>query len=104
MPVKLQIRRDTASNWSSANPTLAAGEIGLDTTNGLMKVGDGSTVWNSLRYAAAKAPSYTVAGVPSASTLGAGSTIYVSDESGGAVLAFSDGTDWRRVTDRAVIS
>jgi hypothetical protein len=46
--------------------------------------------------------SYTVSGVPSAST--AGRVIYVSDESGGAVLAFSDGTNWRRVTDRAVIS
>ena len=30
--------------------------------------------------------------------------IYVSDESGGAVPAFSDGSDWRRVSDRAVIS
>ncbi len=46
--------------------------------------------------------SYTVAGVPSASV--AGRQIYVSDESGGAVLAFSDGTNWRRVTDRAIIS
>ena len=51
-----------------------------------------------------KLPSYTVAGVPSASTYGAGSMIYVSDESGGAVPAFSDGTNWRRVTDRAVVS
>lgn len=48
--------------------------------------------------------SYTVATVPSASTRGAGSLIYVSNESGGAVLAFSDGTNWRRVTDRAIIS
>lgn len=48
--------------------------------------------------------SYTVAGVPSASTHGAGAMIYVSDETGGAVVAFSDGTDWRRVTDRAVIA
>jgi len=52
----------------------------------------------------AKVGSYTVAGVPSASTAGAGAIIYVSDETGGAVLAFSDGTDWRRVTDRAVIA
>jgi hypothetical protein len=51
-----------------------------------------------------KAPSYTVAGVPSASTKGAGAMIYVSNETGGAVLAFSDGTAWRRVTDRAVIA
>ena len=47
--------------------------------------------------------SYTVATVPAAS-VGAGATIYVSDESGGAVLAYSDGTNWRRVTDRAIIS
>ncbi|MEX0344947.1 MAG: DUF2793 domain-containing protein [Rhizobiaceae bacterium] len=47
--------------------------------------------------------SYTVAGVPSASDSGAGSIIFVSDETGGAVLAFSDGTNWRRVTDRVVI-
>lgn len=47
---------------------------------------------------------YTVATVPSASAAGAGSLIYVADESGGAVPAFSDATVWRRVTDRAVIS
>lgn len=46
--------------------------------------------------------SYTVATLPSVSP--AGQMIYVSDESGGAVPAFSDGTDWRRVTDRAVVS
>ncbi len=53
---------------------------------------------------AVKVKSYTVAGVPSASANGAGAIIFVSNESGGAVLAFSDGTNWRRVTDRAVIS
>jgi len=47
--------------------------------------------------------SYTVAGVPVAGA-GAGQMIFVSDESGGPTLAFSDGTDWRRVADRAVIS
>ena len=51
-----------------------------------------------------RVPSYTVAGVPSASTSGAGAMIYVSNEAGGAVLAFSDATNWRRVTDRAIIS
>lgn len=47
--------------------------------------------------------SYTVATVPSAATYPRG-LIYVSDEAGGAIVAFSTGTDWRRVTDRAVIS
>jgi hypothetical protein len=47
-------------------------------------------------------PSYTVAGVPSASP--AAQIAYISNETGGAVLAFSDGTNWRRVTDRAIVS
>ena len=46
---------------------------------------------------------YTVAGLPSAST-NQGAIIFVLDETGGAVPAFSDGTDWRRVTDRAIVS
>jgi hypothetical protein len=53
---------------------------------------------------AVKVKSFTVAGVPSASGHGAGAMIYVSNESGGGVLAFSDGANWRRVTDRAIIS
>lgn len=48
-------------------------------------------------------PSYTVATLPSAATYVRG-LIYVSNEAGGAVPAFSDGTNWRRVTDRAVVS
>lgn len=52
----------------------------------------------------ARVGGYTVAALPSAATAGAGAIIHVSDEAGGAVLAFSDGTSWRRVTDRAVVS
>ena len=47
-------------------------------------------------------PSYKVADVPAA--LQAGQMIYVTNEAGGAVPAFSDGTNWRRVTDRVVVS
>ena len=43
-------RRDTAANWTAANPTLLAGEIGIESDTGYWKVGDGSTVWNSLAY------------------------------------------------------
>lgn len=53
---------------------------------------------------APKYTSYTVGTVPSAATAGASALIYVSNESGGAVHAFSDGTNWRRVTDRNIIS
>lgn len=45
---------------------------------------------------------YKVVDLPDAS-LWEGGCVYVSDETGGAVLAYSDGSDWRRVTDRAVV-
>jgi hypothetical protein len=41
----VQIRRDTAAAWTSANPTLANGEQGYETDTANMKVGDGSTTW-----------------------------------------------------------
>ena len=46
--------------------------------------------------------SYIVAELPSAST--PAGWIFVTDEAGGAVPAFSDGTNWRRCTDRAIVS
>jgi hypothetical protein len=48
--VTIQLRRDTAANWTSASPTLAAGEFGYETDTGNFKIGDGSTAWNSLNY------------------------------------------------------
>jgi hypothetical protein len=51
MTSRLQNRRDTAANWTSNNPTLAAGEIGLETDTAKFKMGDGTTAWNSLAYA-----------------------------------------------------
>lgn len=49
------------------------------------------------------APSFTVATVPDA-TISEARMIYVSDESGGATIAFSDGVSWRRCQDRNIIS
>jgi hypothetical protein len=63
----------------------------------------GATSWGRLDHAAPlRLVSATVAALPSPAP--AGAMIYVIDESGGAVPAFSDGTAWRRVTDRAVVS
>lgn len=48
MAVIIQLRHDTAANWSSTNPILADGETGYDSTNNNFRVGDGVTAWNSL--------------------------------------------------------
>ena len=46
--VRIQVRRGTATQWSTTNPTLAAGEIGLETDTLKFKVGNGSSAWNSI--------------------------------------------------------
>tara|TARA_R110000772_G_scaffold31754_2_gene78064 strand:+ start:189 stop:1301 length:1113 start_codon:yes stop_codon:yes gene_type:complete len=48
----LQIRKDTESNWDSRNPVLLDGEIGLNTTTGDIKIGDGIKSWVKLDYIA----------------------------------------------------
>jgi hypothetical protein len=47
---QIQVRRGTASEWTSANPTLADGEWGYETDTNKVKIGDGSTAWTSLGY------------------------------------------------------
>ena len=50
MATKIQLRRDTAANWTSTNPTLSSGEIGFETNTGKFKIGNGSSVWSALDY------------------------------------------------------
>lgn len=50
MAQRIQLRRDTAANWTSVNPTLAQGECGLETDTEFLKFGDGTTAWTSLGY------------------------------------------------------
>ena len=46
--VTIKTRRGTSVQWSSANPVLEAGEPGYETDTGVLKIGDGSTKYNSL--------------------------------------------------------
>lgn len=52
MAVQIQLRRDTATNWTNNNPTLAEAELGIETDTDKIKVGDGTTAWTSLAYGA----------------------------------------------------
>jgi hypothetical protein len=51
MAIKLQLRRGTASEWSTTNPLLSEGELGLELDTGKFKVGNGTQNWNALVYA-----------------------------------------------------
>lgn len=91
---QIQVRRGTASQWTSANPTLAAGEWGLETDTLKTKIGNGSTAWTSLAYATGSVSISNVTGLgtgvatflatPSSSNLAAA----VTDETGTGALVF----------------
>jgi hypothetical protein len=57
MPVKTVIkhRNSAASVWTSTNPTLAVGEMGVESDTLKSKIGDGTTAWSSLAYTKAGA-------------------------------------------------
>ena len=50
MAVQIQLRNDQSANWTSVNPTLARGEIGIEIDTNKMKIGTGTTAWEDLPY------------------------------------------------------
>jgi hypothetical protein len=50
MATRMQQRRGTAAQWTSADPILAAGEIGFETDTSQFKIGDGTNHWSDLSY------------------------------------------------------
>jgi hypothetical protein len=64
--ITLKHKRQTASAIAASNPVLAAGEFGIETDTGRMKIGDGSTAWNSLAYAFSSAANLTGGTLPDA--------------------------------------
>lgn len=47
---QIKLRRDTAANFTSKNPVLAIGEPAYETDTKKLKIGDGTTAYNSLDY------------------------------------------------------
>lgn len=70
--VKIQVRRDTAANWTASNPVLAVGEPGLETDTGKVKYGDGVRNWSTLPYSSGVALGSSAP--PAAGTAAAGTS------------------------------
>ncbi len=95
---------DRLSVRVSADGTTFRPALKADPATGHVSVAQESAPVCALDVAGAvRVASYLKTALPSAGA-GAGQIVLVSDEAGGAVLAFSDGTDWRRVTDRAIVT
>lgn len=48
--IRIQLRNDTAENWTNANPVLLKGEMGVETDTGKTKIGNGTDHWKTLKY------------------------------------------------------
>jgi hypothetical protein len=80
--VRIQVRRGTASEWTTANPVLAAGEMGVETNTNKFKFGNGSSAWTALSYAASDSAAISEISqdaIDTALTMGAGLTKTYND-------------------------
>lgn len=84
---RIKLRRDVATAWAAANPVLLAGEVGFESDTRLLKIGDGTTVWNLLAY--------VVGGIDSLAEL---TDVDTTGRVDGSVLIY-DGTTARFVAD-----
>lgn len=89
MTVTIQLRRDTGANWTSANPILAEGEIGVNTDDLSYKIGDGATAWSGLTYrelTGAFGAALTLDAVANPSTPAAGTMALYAHSMGGRIM------------------
>jgi lysophospholipase L1-like esterase len=89
----IRIRRGTTSAWNAANPVLALGEQGYDTTTKQYKVGDGTTAWTSLAYST---PGHIAAGTVLANPSGVLANPVGVDAAGMRTLIGADAVVKRR--------
>jgi hypothetical protein len=94
---------DGADFGTVTEPVTLSDDLGLVTDAITSEADLGTLVTSGLIYPDQFVlPSYTTSTLPSAAV--AGAMIYVTNETGGPVPAFADGTNWRRVTDRAIVT
>ncbi len=95
---KIQLRNDTASNWTSANSVLLKGEMGIEIDTLKYKIGDGSTSYNDLEYASGSA---VVESTTDPTTSDSGydiGTLWLNASSGSIyILTSSDSVSWSKI-------
>ena len=91
MSTQIQLRRGLAAAWVSANPTLAEGELGLETDTLKIKIGDGTSTWIALGY-------YSTGQVTSVAGRTGAVVLNAADIAGLAASATIDTTDASNIT------
>ncbi|MCB1418006.1 MAG: DUF2793 domain-containing protein [Notoacmeibacter sp.] len=118
VPLPAQIDMLAAGDWSPANHgsymlfrTTPEGSTSASRAERMRitstgQIGIGTATPTCLLHVAgpARVGTFTVANAPGAAACGAGALIFVTNEAAGPVMAFSDGANWRRVTDRVIVT
>ena len=100
MAIQIQLRRGLAADWTSTNPTLAEGEVGVEKDTLKLKVGNGTTAWTSLAYFGSAGTVTSVAmSVPtglsvSGSPVTTSGTLAVSLQAGYSIPTTTSQTNW----------
>jgi hypothetical protein len=90
MKYTIRLRSDTAANWTTCNPTLSAGELGLETDTRRLKLGTGSTAWAALAYL----PLGTLVAISSSGGIAALTSEQQAQLMAGSLVATTDGKRW----------
>jgi hypothetical protein len=99
---QFQFRRGTASQWTSTNPTLAAGELGYETDTGKFKIGTGSAAWTSLSYASGGNQFDTSIVFEGATSNNFETTLAVTDPTADRTITFPDASGTVALTETSV--
>lgn len=104
---RVERQGQTTGTWTFGNDASDGHRFKLS-RGAALGVNDVLTIDPSLNMVSTSGPmrvaSFAVSALPGAASVGAGGIVFVSNESGGPTLAFSDGVDWRRVQDRQIVS
>jgi hypothetical protein len=87
MTDRIELRRDSAADWTTANPVLAEGEPGVELDTGFLKIGDGVTAWTALDYfgAGSGLTAEDVRDIIGATLTGAGGIVVTPDDAGDSI-------------------
>jgi hypothetical protein len=78
MAIQIQFRRGTAAEWTSVDPTLAEGEMGIETDTNLFKIGNGNDSWTELPYGGLRGYSGSSGFTGSVGNIAVANVLYVS--------------------------
>lgn len=98
----IQLRRGTAAAWTTANPTLASGEAGVETDTLKLKIGNGVSAWNALAYIVGSTDEYhEYADLASFPAEGSADRLYLAQDTG--KIYRWNGSAYQQLADKAAV-